>query len=131
MKIASQSKPFTNSEPLRVTIVETYPQELQPVHPEKPDIYFQPSRNLAVTPKIGKLPKMRIGRIKADTPDPQTNVIPEVEKTSKSDTIVKRTGTHKYKTRSSTKRVNHVTTFKNSPNMFKIDAAEKKTHTHT
>ena len=35
----------------------------------------------------------------------------------------------KYNTRSSTKRVNHVTKFKNAPNMFKVDVAERvKTH---
>ena len=31
------------------------------------------------------------------------------------------TVTHKYNTRSITKRVNHVTTFKNTPKMFKMD----------
>ena len=35
-----------------------------------------------------------------------------------------RTGKHKYNTRSSTKRVNHVTTFKNTPNMFKMDVID-------
>ena len=30
-----------------------------------------------------------------------------------------------YNTRSSTKRVKHMTTFKNAPNMFKMDAEEK------
>ena len=45
---------------------------------------------------------------------------------------MKITGTNKYKTRSSTKIVNHVTTFKNAPNMFKMDSTEKiKTHTGT
>ena len=37
-----------------------------------------------------------------------------------------RTGTYKYNTTSSTKRVNHVTTFKNTSNMFKIDTADTK-----
>ena len=37
---------------------------------------------------------------------------------------MKITGTQKYNTRSITKRVNHVTTFKNAPNMFKMDSAE-------
>ena len=40
-------------------------------------------------------------------------------------TIVEITSTHKCNTRSSTKRFNHVTTFKNSPNMFKMDTSEK------
>ena len=45
---------------------------------------------------------------------------------------MKITSTHKYKTRLSTKRVNHITTFKNVPNMFTMDAAEKiKTHIGT
>ena len=34
-------------------------------------------------------------------------------------------GTHKYNNRSSTKRVNHVTTFKNAPKMFQEDTKEK------
>ena len=43
-----------------------------------------------------------------------------------------RTGTHKYNTRSSTKRVKHVTTFKNTPNIFKLDAADTlETHIDT
>ena len=43
-----------------------------------------------------------------------------------------RTGTHKYNTRSSTKRVKHVTTFKNTPNVFKMDAIDTfKTHIGT
>ena len=35
MKSATQSKPFTNTEPLKVTIVYAYPDELQPVNPSK------------------------------------------------------------------------------------------------
>ena len=53
-----------------------------------------------------------------------------MDKTPKSDIGFIITGAHKYNTRSSTKRVNHVTTFKNAPNMFKMDAAEKNTHRH-
>ena len=52
-------------------------------------------------------------------------MIPEVEKPQINDIIMDRNGPNKYNTRSSTKRVNHVTTFKTAPNMFKIDAAEK------
>ena len=37
---------------------------------------------------------------------------------------MKRNGTHMDNTRSSTKTVNHVSTFKNAPNMFRMDAAE-------
>ena len=35
-----------------------------------------------------------------------------------------RTGTYKYNNISSTKRVNHVKTFKNTPNIFKMYAAD-------
>ena len=34
-EIAPKSNPFTNSEPLRVYIVEAYTDELQPANPEK------------------------------------------------------------------------------------------------
>ena len=60
--------------------VEAYPKEIQPLHPAKKAInIFQPSKNLAVTPNMGKLPKMIIGKIKAGTPEPQTHVIQEVK----------------------------------------------------
>ena len=68
---------------------------------------------------------MIIGKIKSDTPEPQHHAIPEVGEKPKSYIIVERTGTHKYNTRSSTKRVNHVTTFKNVPNIFKMGVAGK------
>ena len=64
---------------------------------------------------------------KADTPKSQPRVIPEVEKLQINDIRMDITGPHKYNTRSSTKRVNHVTSFKTAPNMFKMDAAEKIT----
>ena len=53
------------------------------------------------------------------------HVIPEMEKTPKSDIVMEITSTHKYNTRSSTKRVNHVTTFKNAPKMFQEDTTGK------
>ena len=40
MKIASQSKPVTNKGPLRVPIVNSHPEEIQPVNPEKNDHFF-------------------------------------------------------------------------------------------
>ena len=80
--------------------------------------------HLTVTHKIVKWTKMRLGKIKADTPEPQTHVIPEVGKTGKSDIRMARTDTHRYNTRSSTKRVNHVTTFKNTPNMYKMNTID-------
>ena len=52
---------------------------------------------------------------------------PESGKTAEIDSIMERNGPHKYNTRSSTKRVSHMTTFKTTPNMFKMDAAEKIT----
>ena len=54
-------------------------------------------------------------------------MIREVENPQKSYIVIKINGPPKYNTRSSTKRFNRVTTFKTSPNMFKIDAAEKIT----
>ena len=65
---------------------------------------------------------MRIGKIKADTSEAQHHLILEVEVTPKIDIRVERTGTQKYNIWSITKRVNHVTTFKNAPNMFRMDA---------
>ena len=53
--------------------------------------------------------------IKADTPEPLLRVIPE-KKQENSDIRRAIKGTHKYNTRS---KVNHVTTFKNTPQMFK------------
>ena len=38
---------------------------------------------------------MKIGEIKADTPEAQPHVIPEVEKTPRIEIIVERTSTHK------------------------------------
>ena len=64
---------------------------------------------------------MRSGRIKTNTPEPQPHVITEFEKQGEIDIRMAKTGTHKYSTRSSTIRVNHVTTVKNTPNIFKID----------
>ena len=64
-----------------------------------------------------------------DTLEAPSHVIPEVEKTPKGDIILEITITHKYNIISSTKRVNHVTTFKNETKMFKMDAKyEIKTH---
>ena len=131
MKIASKSNAFTNTEPLRVPIVEAQPEELQPFHLAKND-FFSTKPEFSSYTKIGKLPEIIIVKIKADTPEPQTHLIPEVEKLQKSDIGVKITGANKYKTSSSTKRVNYVTTFKNAPNMFKMDVAEKiRTHIGT
>ena len=73
----------------------------------------------------GKHPKMKIGKIKADTTEEQTHVIPEVEKTSKCEIRVEITSTHKYNTRSRTKKANHTTTFKNAHKMFQVNVMEK------
>ena len=40
---------------------------------------------------------------------------------------MERNGPHKYNIRSRSNRVNHVTTFKTAPNMFKLDASKKIT----
>ena len=60
MKREPKSKTVTNAEPLRVPIVEAYPDKLQPVNQAK-NGHFQPIRrqHLTVTPKSEKLPKMR------------------------------------------------------------------------
>ena len=58
---------------------------------------------------------MKIGAIKVDTPKAQPHEIPEVGKTLKSGTILEISNTQNYSTISRTKRVNHVTTFKNAP----------------
>ena len=60
-----------------------------------------------------------------DTPEAHPHVFPEVEETPKSEIRVERTSTNKYNTISSTKRVNHVTTFKNAPKLFQVDTTEK------
>ena len=42
MKIALQSRPFTNAEPLRMPIAEANPDELQPVNPAiNPNFLYQ------------------------------------------------------------------------------------------
>ena len=75
---------------------------------------------------------MKIAKIKADTPEAQNHAIPELEKTLKGDIKLERTSTLKYHTRSSTKRVNHMRTFKKIPKMFQVDARGKiKTHIGT
>ena len=40
MKVSSQSKPFSDAEPLRVPIVEAHPEKLQTVHPEKKQLKY-------------------------------------------------------------------------------------------
>ena len=66
---------------------------------------------------------------KADKPEPQPHVIHEAEKQEKSDIIMARKGKHKYNTRS---RVNHVTTFKNTLKILKMDTKyTSKTHIGT
>ena len=54
---------------MRVSIVETYTVQLQPVNQLKKR-HFLPTRSqhLTVTPKSEKLPKMIFGKVKADTP---------------------------------------------------------------
>ena len=68
---------------------------------------------------------MKIEKIRSNTTEPQPHVIPEVEKTPKSDIRLKITSTKQYNTRSITNKIKYVTTFKNAPNMFKMDATEK------
>ena len=94
--------------------------------------FFSTKQKFSSYTKNRKIAKNENWKIKADTTDPRPRVIPEVEKPQKSDIRLKVTSTYKYKTSSSTKRVNHVTTFKNAPNIFKMEAIEKiKTHIGT
>ena len=65
-----------------------------------------------------------MGIIKATTPVPLPRVIPKGKKQEKSDIRRARKVTHKYNTRF---RVNHVTTFKNTPQMFKKDMTDTST----
>ena len=59
MKITPQSNKITNAEPLRVPIIESYPDELQPVDQATKPIFFQSIRIQHSTAKNEKLPKMR------------------------------------------------------------------------
>ena len=68
---------------------------------------------------------MKIGKIKANTLEAHPHVILEVWEIPKSDIRVEIISTHKYNTISITKRVNHLTNFKNAPKIFKMDATEK------
>ena len=68
---------------------------------------------------------MKIGTIKADTVKWKPHEIPEVEKAPKIGIRVEIFSTRHYNTRSSTKRINHVTTFKNAPKHFPLEATGK------
>ena len=57
MKNTAQSNTATNAETLRVPIVGSYPDELQPLNQAKNPILFQPIRSQHLTAKIEKLPK--------------------------------------------------------------------------
>ena len=75
--------------------------------------------------KTGKIPKIKIDTIKADKPRAQPHEIPEVGKTTKSGTILEIPSTHNYNAISRIKRVNHMNTFKNTPNFFPFETTEK------
>ena len=66
-------------------------------------------------PKTGKISKIKIGTVKADTIKAKPHETLEVGKTPKSGTRVEINITHNYNTRSRTKRSIHVTTFKIAP----------------
>ena len=61
------------------------------MHPPKRLIVLTKKQFSSYTKKRKNLQKMKIGKIKADTPEAQPHVIPEVEKTLKSDIGVKKT----------------------------------------
>ena len=91
---------------------------------KKPDNLFQPMRSQYLPAKSEKPPIMRLGRIKADTPVPLPHVTQEKKQQEKSVIRRARKGTNKYNTRS---KVNRVTTFKNTPQMFKKDTTDTST----
>ena len=57
-----------------VPILEAYPEELHTVQPAKTNKKNK-SKNLALTLKMGKLSKLKIGKVKVDTPDAKPHVI--------------------------------------------------------
>ena len=67
---------------------------------------------------------MRFGKIKADTPEPLPHVIPELKQHENCDIIRAIKVTHKYNTRY---KVNYVTTFNNTPQMFKRGMTDTST----
>ena len=69
-------------------------------------------------PETGEMSKIKIGTIKEDTSETQPHDIPKVKQTPKTDTRLDINSIHKYNNISRTKRVNHVTTFKNAPFFF-------------
>ena len=67
---------------------------------------------------------MIFGQIKVDIPEPLPHVTPDKKQQEKSFIRRSRKGTHKYNTRS---EVNHVTTFKDTPQMFKNNMTDTST----
>ena len=67
---------------------------------------------------------MRFGKTKADTTVPLPHVTPDKIQWEKSVIRRARKGTHKYNNRS---KLNHVTTFKNTPQIFKRDMIDTST----
>ena len=67
---------------------------------------------------------MRLGKIKEYTPEPHPHVILDREQLGKSDVRRSIKGTYMYNTRS---KVNYVTTFNNTPQMFKNDMTDTST----
>ena len=57
--------------------MESYPEELQQVHLAKiPIKIINQAKIQLLHQEKGKMPKMKIGKIKADTPEAHTHVIP-------------------------------------------------------
>ena len=67
---------------------------------------------------------MIFGKINTNTPVPLPHVNPEKKQQGKNAIKRARKGTHKNNTKS---KVNHVTTFKNTPQMFKKDMTDTST----
>ena len=98
---------------------KSYPERLQQVTPPPPKIIkIQPSKSSAVTPRSWKNVKNENWHIQIGYNRRQHHEIPEMQKIPKC--II-----HNYNTRSRTKKVNHLTNFKNAPKCFSIGSHRK------
>ena len=88
-------RPNIHTEPLRVPIIEAYPEELQQVHPVKKryPVNFQ-----QVHPEKEQTSKIKIGTIRQSTPAENPHMVSEEGKLTYTGTIVDSFNTHKYNT---------------------------------
>ena len=62
MENAPQSNPFTNAEPMRLTIVYAQPEEIQQVHPEKTIKNSNQEKIQQLHQEKGKSPRIKLGK---------------------------------------------------------------------